>query len=220
MGRGSSKLSGVGRVSVPANPIADKNFDVTKQKPTNATDTDNMNEAQLLREISKMDRREASAEREANAAFNSGSVQRFNELSYQFPGGVGGSAVNRAYRNMVDRASAQMSKGVAAQERARGYSRQREIYQKALDDVRGSGLLVHEARTARAAVGGKLDGKWKRTDHAFTDGTFGKIAGQQNGDFTIGKAWGSYYVHRNGRPIGKFKKADSAKKLIEKYATK
>lgn len=225
MGRGRSKVGGGSRggggaLAQPVNPIADPDFDVTKQKPTNASFVDNMNEAQLLREIAKMERREASANREADAAFNSGSVQRFNQIAEQFPGGVGGSAVTPAYRRMVERAGNQMTKGVEARERAQNYAQTRERYQKALNDVKGSGLLVHEARTARAAVGGKLDGKWTKTDHAYTDRTFGRIPGQKNGEFTIGKSWAQYYVYRNGRAIGSFKKAGDAKKLIEKYANR
>lgn len=206
--------------TTPTNPIEDKNFDVNKQIPTKATDLDNMNEAQLAREIIKLERRASGAEREAEAAFNSGSMRRFNEMSYQFPGGVGPSAVTASYRKMVDRAMSQAVKGVEAKKRAEDYAARAERYKKAYDVVKGSGLLVHEAKTARAAVGGKLDGKWTKTDNAYVDSTFGKISGQKNGDFTVGKSWASYHVYRGNRPIGKFNKAADAKAIIEKYASK
>lgn len=228
MGRGSSKIgsnnasSGAGASAAantePVNPIVDKDFDVTKQKPTNATDTDNMNEAQLLKEIAKAERRSDSAEREADAAFNSSSVQRFNDMSRMFPGGVGGSAVTPAYQRMVERSSNQILKGVAARERADSYNDRAERLRRAYEITKGSGLLVHEAKTARAAVGGRLDGKWTKTNNAFTDGTFGQIGGQKNGEFSIGKVWGSYQVFRGNRLIGRFGKAADAKAIIEKYA--
>ena len=228
MGRGASKIgsgaagaAGGGNIATnaePANPIIDKDFDVTKQKPTNATDTDNMNEAQLLKEIAKAERRSDSAEREADRAFNSSSVQRFNEVSQMFPGGVGGSAVTPAYQRMVERSSNQILKGVEARERAERYDNRAERLRQAYEITKGSGLLVHEARTARAAVGGRLDGKWTKTGNAFTDGTFGQIGGQKNGEFAIGKVWGSYQVYRGNRLIGRFGKAADAKAIIEKYA--
>lgn len=218
MGRGRSRIRNRTAVAQPTNPIADSSFDVTKQKPTNATFTDNMNEAQLVREIERLERREASAERERDQAFNSGSVRRFNEVSEMFPGGVGGSAVTPAYRRMVDRAMAQTTRGVEAQRRADDYSRQIQNYTRAYNDVKDSGLLVHEARTARAAVGGNLAGKWTRSKNAATDSTFGALSGQVNGDFAISKVWGKYRVYRNGREIGAFDKSDSAKRIVEKYA--
>lgn len=227
MGRGRSKAGGGGRggtrttpIATPVDPVIDKGFDVTKQKPTRAAQTDNMNEAQLLQEIARAERRQSSAEREAEAAWNSGSVRRFNDVVEQFPGGVGGSAVTPAYRRMVERAGNQMIKGAQANERARENASAAERYRSALNDVKGTGLLVHEARTARAAVGGRLDGKWTRSKNAATDSTFGALAGQVNGDFAISKVWGSYHVYRNGRAIGRFDKADSAKRLVEKYAGK
>ena len=222
MGKGSSGISrnraAAAPPPAPVDPIADPDFDVTKQKPTKANFVDNMNEAQLLKEIEKEDRRAASAEREAEARFNSASLRRTEETFEAFPGGVGGSAVNSAYRRMVERGTNQIVQGVNAQNRADEHSRTAERYRRALNDVKGTGLLVHEARTARAAANGNLAGKWTRTDSAFVDSTFGKITGQKNGDFTIGKAWARYYVHMNGREIGKFEKAADAKKLIEKYA--
>lgn len=223
MGKGKSGLSkripaGTAAPPAPVDPIADPNFDVTKQKPTKATSTDNMNEAQLLQEIAKEERRAASAEREADARLNSGSAKRMFDTFDAFPGGVGGSAVNAAYHRMVDRGMNQVVKGVDARHRAEEHSQYAERYRKAYNDVKGTGLLVHEARTARAASSGKLEGKWTKTDSAFVDGTFGKIKGQKNGDFTIGKAWARYYVHMNGREIGKFEKAADAKRIIEKYA--
>lgn len=218
MGRGRSGIGGGTAALQPTNPIAEKGFDVTKQKPTNANFTDNMNEAQLIREMDRLERRIGSAERERDQAFNSGSVRRFNEVSEMFPGGVGGSAVTPAYRRMVDRAMDQTTKGVEAQRRADDYSRQLENYRRAYNDVKDSGLLVHEARTAKAAVGGNLAGKWTRSQNAGSDATFGTLSGQVNGDFGVSKVWGSYHVFRNGRLIGQFDKADTAKKLIEKYA--
>ena len=221
MGKGSSGISrnrAAAPPPAPVDPIVDPDFDVTKQKPTKANFVDNMNEAQLLKEIEKEDRRAASAEREADARLNSASAKRMFDTFDAFPGGVGGSAVNAAYHRMVDRGMNQVVKSVDARERANDHSKKAERYRRAYDDVKGTGLLVHEARTARAAANGNLAGKWTRTDSAFVDSTFGKIKGQKNGDFTVGYAWASYYVHMNGREIGKFDKAADAKKLIEKYA--
>ena len=223
MGRGASGINrraggGVSPITEPSNPIEDKNFDVSKQRPTNASFIENMNEAQLVREIARMERRVDSAERERDQAFNSASMRRFNEIGEMFPGGVGGAAVTPAYRRMVDRAMTQAQRGSEAMRRADNYTRQIDNLRRAYNDVKGSGLLVREAQTARAAVGGNLAGKWTRSNNAATDGTFGTLSGQVNGDFAISKVWGNYHVYRNGRDIGRFAKADEAKRLIEKYA--
>lgn len=197
-------------------PIVDKGFDVTKQKPTKAAFPENMNEAQLLKEIARMERRTASATREQENAYNSASLRRMEETFRAFPGGVGGSAVNDSYRKMVDRGTAQMRKGIEAGERATEYSRQLESYKKALQTVKGSGLLVHEAETARRAVGGTLDGKW--TKSTVNDPTFGNIPAQKNGEFKVANNWGKYRIFRNDKEIGFANKAAEAKALIEKYA--
>ena len=202
MGRGASKAGAGGGGGGGKNPIADRNFDVSKQTPTKSPFIENMNEAQLRQEIASAGRRIAEAEREAREAY---------EKAGRLPIRAKGS---------TDRSAPLIEQANLATRTAQDIKNKTDSYKKALETVKGSGLLVHEARTAREVASGKTDGKWTKTDRAFTDSTFGPIAGQKNGDFTIGKSWNSYRVYKNGKQIGQFSKASQAKAIVDKYAKK
>ena len=171
-----------------------------------------MNEAQLEREIAKLERYTAASAREVDRANNTQSMRFFRDIGEAFPGGVGGSAVNAKYRRMQERNDRDMQKLIEAQTK---YSRRQETLQRmkdALEKVRGTGKTLRTVATATASKG---NGTWVKTTFTHLGKT---VTGTRMGDYVVAKPFYTYnlYDARTGKQIKTFKSKKAAMEYAEK----
>lgn len=202
--KGSSGGSGGGGIRAAQN--------TQNLEPTHARQIEDMNELQLEREIRKLERWTEGSRKEVERRSNTQSMRFFNDISENFPGGVGGSAVNAKYRRMQDRFDSDMGKLIEAREKYSNRSERLEKMKNAYDKVKGTGKTLRTVATATASKG---SGKWEKTK--FTD--LGKtVNGYKMGDYIVAKPFFTYnlYDARTGKQIRTFKSQKAAKEYAEK----
>lgn len=203
---GGSRAGGSGKGGVRAEQ------NTQNLKPTHARQIEDMNELQLEREIKKLERWTEGSRKEVERRSNTQSMRFFNDISENFNGGVGGSAVNAKYRRMQDRYDSDMGKLAEAREKYSNRSERLEKMKNAYDKVKGTGKTLRTIATATASKG---SGKWDKT--TFT--TLGKtVNGYKMGDYIVAKPFYTYnlYDARTGKQIRTFKSQKAAKKYAEK----
>lgn len=189
-----------------------KQAEQEEQKPTHARQIADMNEAQLEREIARLEQWTAASQREVDRINNSESMRFFRGIGEQFPGGVGGSAVDGRYRRMQERNDRDMQKLIEAQGTL---SRRQETLQKmrdALEQIRGTGKTLRTVATATASKG---SGTWSKTEIQI----YGKpVKGSRMGDYVVAKPFFTYnlYDARTGKQIKTFKSKKAAMEYAEK----
>lgn len=189
-----------------------QNTEQEKQKPTHARQIADMNEAQLEREIAKLERWTDASEREVQRASNTQSMRFFRDIGEQFPGGVGGSAVNAKYRRMQERNDSDMRKLIEAEGKL---SRRQETLQRmrdALEQIRGTGKTLRTVATATASKG---NGTWTKTQISIYGNP---VNGSRMGDYVVAKPFYTYnlYDARTGKQIKTFKSKKAAMEYAEK----
>ena len=186
--------------------------EIVQQKPTHARQIADMNEAQLEREIAKLERWTGASEREVQRASNTQSMRFFRDIGEAFPGGVGGSAVNAKYRRMQERNDSDMRKLIEAQEKLSSRQERLEKMKDAYSKVKGTGKTLRTVATATASKG---NGKWEKT----TIKIYGDpVKGSRMGDYVVAKPFFTYnlYDARTGKQIKTFKSKKAAMAYAEK----
>lgn len=183
-----------------------------QQKPTHARQIADMNEAQLEREIRKLERWTDASAREVERRSNTQSMRFFRDVGEQFPGGVGGSAVNAKYRRMQQQNDTDMRNLIEAQNK---YSQRSERLQKmkdAYEKIKGTGKTLRTVATASASKG---SGTWEKTTFTHLGKT---VNGQKMGDYVVAKPFFTYSLFdaRTGKQIKTFKSKKAAMEYAEK----
>lgn len=181
-------------------------------KPTHARQIEDMNELQLEREIRKLERWTEGSRKEVARLSNTQSMRFFNDVNEQFPGGVGGSAINDKYRRMQDKWFDDMGKLNEAQEKYKNRSERLDKMKDAYKKVKGTGKTLRTVATATASKG---SGKWEKT----TIKIYGDpVKGERMGDYVVAKPFFTYnlYDSRTGKQIKTFKSKKAAKEYAEK----
>lgn len=181
-----------------------------EQKPTHARQIQDMNEAQLIREIARLERQVSASQKEVERAKNTQSMRFFREVGEAFPGGVGGSAIDARYRRMQERNDRDMQKLIEAE---RKHSQRSDVLQRmkdALEKVRGTGKTLRTVATATASKG---NGTWEKTTITYLGKT---VKGEKMGDYVVAKPFFTYNLFdaRTGKKIRTFK----SKKAAQAYA--
>lgn len=182
------------------------------QKPTHARQIEDMNEAQLEKEIRKLERWTEGSRKEVERRSNTQSMQFFEDINQAFPGGVGGSAINAKYRRMQEKWNNDMGKLVEAREKYSNRSERLQKMKDAYDKIKGTGKTLRTVATATASKG---SGKWEKT----TIKIYGNdVKGSRMGDYVVAKPFFTYnlYDARTGKQIRTFK----SKKAAQEYAEK
>lgn len=181
-------------------------------KPTHARQIEDMNELQLEREIAKLERWTEGSRKEVARRSNTQSMRFFNDISENFPGGVGGSAVNSKYRRMQDRFDSDMGKLIEAREKLDSRTERLERMKDAYDKVKGTGKTLRTVATATASKG---NGSWTKTTISIYGDT---VKGERMGDYVVAKPFFTYnlYDSRTGKKIKTFKSKKAAKEYAEK----
>ena len=199
MGRGSSKAGGGGG-----------------QKPTNARATENMNEAQLNKEISAIDRRLATLQRQRQQIVPS---SMDNTMREAFPLGSGGLKREQAERLAGRLAEQSASKGRKLENiinEQDGLIKRREAFERARKEVKGTGKTQSElaaeraAREAQAASGRK----WTTVSKAERTGSSYKPKVIRSGDYEIRGTT----VFYQGKEYARFGNLKTAKAAVERHA--
>lgn len=191
---------------------ATKGRNAQQLKPTHARQIEDMNELQLEREIAKMERWTEGSRKEVARRSNTQSMRFFNDMAQNFPGGVGGSAVDAKYRRMQDRFDSDMGKLIEARGKYSERTERLDKMKNAYDKVKGTGKTLRTVATATASKG---SGKWDKT--TFT--TLGKtVKGEKMGDYIVAKPFYTYNIYdaRTGKKIKTFKSKKAAKEYAEK----
>lgn len=183
-----------------------------KQIPTHARQIEDMNEAQLEKEIKKLERWTEGSRKEVERRSNTQSMQFFDDISKNFSGGVGGSAVNAKYRRMQDKWFNDMGKLSEAQEKYKNRSERLDRMKDAYKKIKGTGKTLRTVATATASKG---SGKWEKT----TIKIYGDpVKGERMGDYVVAKPFYTYNIYdaRTGKKIKTFKSKKAAKEYAEK----
>lgn len=186
-----------------------------KLQATHARQIEDMNEAQLEIEIKKLKRWKQSSEKEVERLSNTSSMRFFDDISKNFNGGVGGSAIDSKYKRMQERYSGDMKKLTEAQEkldrRTETLARMEDAYQK----VKGTGKTL---RTVATATMSKGTGKWEKTTLQVYGETY---KGEKMGDYIVSKPFFTYDIYdaRTGEKVKTFKSKKAAKAYAEKGGT-
>lgn len=189
-----------------------KDRNAQKLKPTHARQIEDMNEVQLEREIRKLERWTEGSRKEVERRSNTQSMQFFDDISKNFSGGVGGSAVNAKYRRMQDRFDSDMGKLIEAQEKYKNRSERLDKMKDAYKKIKGTGKTLRTVATATASKG---SGKWEKT----TIKIYGDpVKGERMGDYVVAKPFYTYNIYdaRTGKKIKTFKSKKAAKEYAEK----
>lgn len=190
---GSSNGNGTSTSPAPTTQV--------KQTPTHARNIQDMNEAQLDREIALRERWVAAEEREINRLKNSSGIKDAEDLMARFPGGVGGSAVNSRYRRIFDSYDNAMTKLAETQAKYDRNTAALAEMKAAKEAIKGTGTTLRTVATATASKG---NGEWKKT--TFNDGGT-KVNAKEMGDYIAAKPFFTYnlYDKRTGNRIRTFK---------------
>lgn len=194
----------------------------TSQKPTNAVQIENMNEAQIDKEISKEQRRIASLDRvmQKNDIENTAEAKAMREA---FPLGVGGDGWSEQRIKARNRGLERDAK--MAKEYTEAYSKKKaaenriEKLKQAKNEIKGTGKTQREVRADKLKQTVKSTPstmKWKTTQKGgWSNGGYSpKII--KAGDFEIHGTSGMYSIYRNGKQIGSTSKLSTAKAYAEK----
>lgn len=182
------------------------------QQPTHAYQIQDMNEAQLLKEIPKLERSVRSALKEVERASNTSSMRFFNDIREHFPDGVGGSAVDSKYKKMQERYRNDMGKLVEAQQKHTDRAERLQEMKDAYKKIKGTGKTL---RTVAMATASKGNGTWTKT--TFT--TLGKtVNAQKMGNLIAAKPFYTYnlYDARTGNQIKTFKSFKALDAYVKK----
>lgn len=207
-GRGSSSGKAGGR----ARSGSETGMNTQNLKPTHARQIEDMNELQLEREIAKLERWAEGSRKEVERRSNTQSMQFFDDISKNFSGGVGGSAVNAKYRRMQDKWFNDMGKLSEAQEKYKNRSERLDKMKDAYKKIKGTGKTLRTVATATASKG---SGKWEKT----TIKIYGDpVKGERMGDYVVAKPFYTYNIYdaRTGKQIKTFKSKKAAKEYAEK----
>lgn len=217
-GRGSSSgKAGKSRVQVVAETeqnggTKSETQSKTPLKPTHAWQIEDMNELQLEKEIKKLERWAEGSRKEVERLKNSSSIKFFDDIAKNFPGGVGGSAVDSKYRRMQDKYYTDTKKLTEAQDKYKERQERLQTMKDAYNKVKGTGKTLRTVATATASKG---SGKWEKT----TIKIYGDpVKGERMGDYVVAKPFFTYdlYDARTGEKIKTFK----SKKAAQQYAEK
>lgn len=190
------------------------------QAPTNARQIENMNEAQISRELAKERRRLASAQRARQQA-GAGTTEE-DALRQAFPLGTGGlnrtQAQERAGRmatQAVDRGK-RLEAAIKRQNDAESRIKKLEAAQR---EIRGTGKtqaqLAEERRAAQIKAAGSSM-KWTTTNAGgFSNGGYTPKT-IRSGAFEIRGSSGRFTVYENGNRIGTVSKLAEAKAIAER----
>lgn len=181
-------------------------------KPTHARQIEDMNELQLEKEIKKLERWTEGSRKEVERRENTGSMKFFNDIQENFPGGVGGSAVDAKYRRMQNRFDSDMSKLIEEREKYNYRSERLEKMKDTYNQVKGTGKTLRTVATATASKG---TGTWEKTTIKVYGDTY---KGEKMGDYIVAKPFYTYNIYdaRTGKQIKTFKSKKAAKEYAEK----
>lgn len=205
MGSASSTRSGTANTTSNAKKTEEL-------KPTHARQIEDMNELQLEREIAKLERWTEGSRKEVARRSNTQSMRFFDDIAENFPGGVGGSAVDAKYRRMQERFDSDMGKLIEAREKLDSRTERLERMKDAYDKVKGTGKTLRTVATATASKG---NGKWAKTTISIYGET---VKGERMGDYVVAKPFYTYNIYdaRTGKQIKTFKSKKAAKEYAEK----
>lgn len=190
------------------------------EKATNARAIENMNEAQIDKEIRAAERRLASAER---AIERNGQTAQEKAMQEAFPLGVGGDGWTAARRRQFDRqrdaSLARATRYTEAVQRRDEAQRRIEQLQTAKNEVRGTGKTqaqLREERVKQAIKNTESTLKWKTTQKGGFDGSVYTPKIIKAGAYEIHGSSGLYTIYKNGKMVGRTDKLSKAKAYAER----
>lgn len=193
-----------------------------EQKPTNARAIENMNEAQIDKEIRASERAIERAEKTMTANNVAGQSSE-RALQEAFPLGAGGDGWSAARRrqnrqaitknvNMAKKYSEASNKKAAEEKRLKAL-------QEAKKQVHGTGKTqaqIREDAARKAVANAPKTMKWKTTQKGgWANGGYSpKII--SSGDIEIRSFGGSYLIYKSGKQVGSASKLGLAKAYAER----
>ena len=204
MGRGSSKAGG----------------ENTSQKATKSVNIENMNEAQLDKEIAKAERQIERAEKTMEA---NGQTAADKARQEAFPLGVGGDGWTAQRRRQetrnIERSVSRAAKYTEAYENKKAAETRLKSLRNAKDKVAGTGKTLSQIKNEEISKAVKETPKtlkWKTVQKGgFSNGGYSpKII--QAGSFEIRGSDGMYSIFENGKLLGRTDKLSKAKTYVEK----
>ena len=194
---------------------------VGEQQATKATQIENMNEAQLNKEIARAERAVARAERQME---KSGQPTAYSKaLGEAFPLGAGGDGWTAARRRQLNRDTEKTVRNAgeftkALQDRDSAQSRLDRL-NEALNEVKGTGKTqsqIREERVQNEVKNTKSTLKWKTVQQSSFNGSSYTPKIIKAGDYEIHGSSGLYTIYKNGRMIGRTDKLSKAKAYAER----
>lgn len=190
---------------------------VAFQRPTNARDIGNMNEAQIDREIAKQQRIIASAQN-SRAKYSSQTAEE-RALQEQYPLGSGGlsrSAAERLSGRLGDQALNRGRNLEQAIQRQNTAENRLEQLRDAKNEIHNTGMTRNEMREAQR-VGSREQSTmtWKTTQKQERVGASLKPRVISSGNYEI-RGTSILRVYRDGKQIGTASKLADAKDIAER----
>lgn len=194
---------------------------IGEQQATKATQIENMNEAQLNKEIARAERAVARAERQMEK--NGQPTSYSKALGEAFPLGAGGDGWTAARRRQLNRDTEKTVRNAgeftkALQDRDNAQNRLNRL-NEALNEVKGTGKTQAELKAEK--VKQVVDNtqttlKWKTTQKAkWENGAYTpKII--KAGNIEIRGGDGYYTIYKNGKQVGTTDKLSKAKAYAER----
>lgn len=204
MGKGSSGLSGGG---APA---------------TKAVQIENMNEAQIDKEINaaKNAIRAADKVMQENDITGSASAKAMREA---FPLGVGSSGWTKERKNARDRSlerdAAKAKKYTDAYEKKQAAEKRLQNLEKTKEKIKGTGKTlkqINDEKAKKAIEDTKSTLKWKTTQKAEHTGSGYKPKIIKAGPLEIHGSNGLYSIYKNGKLVGRTNSLSKAKAAAER----
>lgn len=178
---------------------------------THARAIENMNEAQLNKEIKREQSRLNSAKRTESKVLRS--IDR--SFSEAFPLGSGGLKKSEANRIVGKESvsslnkSSKVAQAIKNQESAQ---RRLDALEKAKKAVKGTGKTLKQISQEKMKATPQTM-KWTQTKEK---GQFGNVTVRKSGDITIRSTGGSHFIYKNGKRVGMTSKLSDAKSLAER----
>ena len=189
------------------------------QTPTKAIQIENMNEAQLKREIAKSNKKLERLQKTMNANLggntpNVGLIP-LNQLNgYNYKTKNSAEARRKADKQMTST----VNKAVAQTKAKTEYDAEKkhnDALNKALNTVKGTGKTINQIKDEKLAnVAKNSTIKWEKSTQK---GQFGNVTVRKSGDFEIRTTGGTSFIYKNGKQIGMTNKLKDATAFVELY---
>lgn len=195
-------------------------------KPTNAVHIENMNEAQIDKELSKVDRRLTTVQKAMDKIAGT-KTYKDDMAKYWLGGFPGGSGITKAQQKQHEKYINKVTENAVKYTKLNGEKSTLEQRKKSLESaknqIKGTGKTQAEIAAERKKAlikNTKSTMKWETVQKHKYDATGYTPKVIKSGEFKISGSNGFYTVYRNDAKLGHFNKLSEAKAIAERLKAK